>query len=145
MHLLPKFVKMKPSANMPCPCGSGKKYKKCCSIYHKGTYPPTALLLMKSRYCAYAVGDSNYIIKTTHPDNSDYSTDIKSWEESILSFSRQTNFLSLKIIDFIDGEEEAFVTFTARLSSGDLKEKSRFLKFHDQWLYIDGEFDCNAI
>jgi len=131
---------MKPSSNIPCPCGSGNKYKKCCSRYHKGAFAPNALSLMKSRYCAYAVGDSSYIIKTTHPDNPDYTTNIKSWEDSILSFSKQTIFLSLEIINFIDGEEEAFVTFNARLSSGNLKEKSRFLKFHGRWLYIEGEF-----
>ncbi len=131
---------MKPSPNMLCPCDSGHKYKKCCSKYHKGAFVPDALSLMKSRYCAYAVGDSSYIIKTTHPDNPDYTTDIKSWEVSILNFSKETNFLSLEIIDFINGEEEAFVTFNARLSSGNLKEKSRFLKLHGRWLYIDGEF-----
>jgi len=130
---------MKPSPNILCPCGSGNKYKKCCSRYHKGAFAPDALSLMKSRYCAYAVGDSSYIIKTTHPDNPDYTTDLKSWKESILRFSRQTNFLSLEIINFIE-EEETFVTFIARLSSGELKEKSRFLKLHGQWLYIDGEF-----
>lgn len=130
---------MKPSPNILCPCGSGNKYKKCCSRYHKGAFAPDALSLMKSRYCAYAVGNSSYIIKTTHPDNPDYTTDLKSWKESILRFSRQTNFLSLEIINFIE-EEETFVTFIARLSSGELKEKSRFLKLHGQWLYIDGEF-----
>lgn len=131
---------MKPSPNMLCPCDSGNKYKKCCSKYHKGAFAPDALSLMRSRYSAYAVGDSSYIIKTTHPDNSDYTSNIKNWEESILSFSKQTNFLSLEIIDFIDGEEEAFVTFNARLSSGDLKEKSRFLKLYGRWLYADGVF-----
>lgn len=131
---------MKPSPNMLCPCDSGNKYKKCCSKYHKGAFAPDALSLMRSRYSAYAVGDSSYIIKTTHPDNPDYTSNIKNWEESILSFSKQTNFLSLEIIDFIDGEEEAFVTFNARLSSGDLKEKSRFLKLHGRWLYADGVF-----
>ena len=125
---------------MLCPCDSGNKYKKCCSKYHKGAFAPDALSLMRSRYSAYAVGDSSYIIKTTHPDNSDYTSNIKNWKESILSFSKQTNFLSLEIIDFIDGEEEAFVTFNARLSSGDLKEKSRFLKLYGRWLYADGVF-----
>jgi SEC-C motif-containing protein len=131
---------MKLSPNASCPCGSGSKYKKCCAKYHKGALAPDALLLMKSRYCAYALGNSRYIIKTTHPDNPDYSDDIKTWNESILNFSRQTNFLSLEIIEFLEGEKEAFVTFTARLSSGDLKEKSRFLKLRDRWLYIDGEY-----
>jgi preprotein translocase subunit SecA len=26
----PKFIGRKISRNEPCPCGSGKKYKKCC-------------------------------------------------------------------------------------------------------------------
>lgn len=25
-----KAIRMKPSLNAPCPCGSGKKYKRCC-------------------------------------------------------------------------------------------------------------------
>ena len=55
---------MKISKNSKCPCGSGKKYKECCYKYHKGANPPNALLLMKSRYSAYAAGDAKYIIKT---------------------------------------------------------------------------------
>ena len=56
---------MKFSPNNPCPCGSGKKYKKCCQIYHKGKIAKSALELMKSRYSAFAVGDIDYIIKTS--------------------------------------------------------------------------------
>lgn len=130
----------KRSLNTLCPCGSRIKYKKCCAIYHKGALPKTALLLMKSRYSAYAVGDSNYIIKTTHPHNSDYTTDTKSWKESIDMFCRETEFLGLEILEFIDGVDEAFVTFKAQLSSGDMVEKSRFLKVEGRWLYERGEF-----
>ena len=104
---------MKPSSNILCPCGSGNKYKKCCSRYHKGAFAPNALSLMKSRYCAYAIGDSFYIIRTTHPDNPDYTIHRENWNKSILDFSEKTSFLSLEIIDFTDGEEEAFVTFTS--------------------------------
>jgi len=116
------------------------KYKKCCAKYHKGVLAPDALILMKSRYSAYATGNADYIIKTTHPDNNDYTEDRKNWKTSILEFSKHTDFLGLKIIEFIDGETEAYVTFTALLSSGELKEKSRFLKEEDQWLYVNGEF-----
>ena len=129
------------SPNIPCPCGSKKKYKKCCGIYHKGALPKTAQLLMKSRYSAFAVGDSSYIIKTTHPDNPDYTTDTAKWKEDIDSFCKNTEFLGLKVTEFIDGESEAFVTFEATLSSGILKEKSRFLKVEGRWLYVDGEFE----
>ncbi len=141
MHLLQRSDKMKFSANTLCPCGSKIKYKKCCAKYHKGALAPNALLLMKSRYCAYALGNADYIIKTTHPNNNDYTEERKSWEASILEFSKHTDFLGLKIIEFIDGKTEAYVTFSASLSSGELKEKSRFLKEHGRWLYVDGEFD----
>ena len=123
------------SPNAPCPCGSNQKYKKCCAIYHKGALSKNALLLMKSRYSAYAAGNSKYIIKTTHPNNPDYIVDSKSWKDSINAFSKQTQFLGLEILEFIDGEEEAFVMFKAKLSSGDMVEKSRFLKVDNQWFY----------
>lgn len=128
----------KTTPNTPCPCGSRIKYKKCCAIYHKGALAETALELMKSRYVAYAVGDASYIIKTTHPNNPDYSEDTKSWKESIELFSNKTEFLGLEIVEFIDGEEEAFVTFKAKLSSGDMEEKSRFLKVNGRWFYESG-------
>ncbi|UFH59683.1 YchJ family protein [Sulfurovum mangrovi] len=128
----------KVSPNIPCPCGSQKKYKKCCAVYHKGALAPDALSLMKSRYSAYAAGNADYIIKTTHPDNPDYTTDRTSWKKEIDLFSKHTEFLGLKILEFIDGEEEAYVTFEALLSSGMLHEKSRFLKSGGVWLYVDG-------
>jgi len=129
----------KTSPNAPCPCGSNGKYKKCCLLYHKGAKPKTALLLMRSRYCAFAVGDSSYIVKTTHEHNADFSLDVKRWKESIKSFTDATEFLGLEILEFTDGKEEAFVTFKAFLSSGDMTEKSRFLKVDGMWLYESGE------
>jgi len=94
---------------------------------------------MKSRYSAYAVGNSDYIIKTTHPDNPDYTDDRKTWKTSIDRFCSETHFEGLKIIEWEEGEEESFVTFAATLSSGEMIEKSRFLKEGGRWLYVDGE------
>ena len=131
----------KTSPNAPCPCGSKNKYKKCCQAYHKGAKAKTALLLMKSRYSAYAVGNSSYIVKTTHPNNPDFTDNIKAWKESIESFCEATDFLGLEILEFVDGEKEAFVTFKAKLSSGDMVERSRFLKEGGEWLYESGEFE----
>jgi len=95
---------------------------------------------MKSRYSAYAVGDANYIIRTTHPNNCDYSTDIDKWKSEIKEFCKNTEFKRLEILEFIDGEDEAFVTFKAYLNNGYMVEKSRFLKVDNRWLYVDGEF-----
>lgn len=131
---------MKYPANAPCPCHSGKKYKQCCHPYHKGILPATALLLMRSRYCAYALELADYIIRTTHPDNPDFTDDTAAWAESIREFSRSSDFTGLKILDFIDKEEEAYVTFTAVLGETSFSEKSRFLKENGKWLYVSGEF-----
>ncbi len=131
---------MRLSPNAACPCGSGKKYKKCCRLYHQGALAPDALTLMKSRYSAYAAGESGYIVKTTHPDNPDFSSDTKAWKVSIDAFCKAERFTGLEILSFEAGEEEAFVTFIARLGSGELREKSRFRKVDGKWLYLDGTF-----
>ena len=134
-----QFYMKKLSPNSPCPCGSRIKYKRCCQRYHRGALPKTAEELMRSRYSAFAVGDSRYIIQTTHPDHPEYSSDTKSWRADIESFCKFTEFLGLDIVEFVDGEIEAYVTFEAHLSSGLMREKSRFLKVDGRWLYENGD------
>lgn len=133
---------MKISANSACPCGSKLKFKKCCKIYHNGTLPKTALELMKSRYSAYVVGDSKYIMKTTHQENQDFTKDTNAWSSSIKDFSKNTNFKGLEVLDFIDGQEEAYVTFKAFLEQNtqdaSFIEKSKFYKVDGMWLYHSG-------
>jgi len=136
---------MKISPNALCPCHSGKKYKQCCQPYHKGIFPSTAEKLMRSRYSSFALDLAEYIMITTHPNNSDYTEEKENWRKSILDFSQNTQFVGLKILDFIDGENEAFVTFEALLDSGILKEKSRFLKEEGKWLYESGEFPATTL
>ena len=136
---------MKFSPNDICPCDSTKKYKKCCKPFHdKITFPKTALELMKSRFSAFAVLIADYIIFTTHENNSDYISDLKSWNQDIMNFSKNTRFERLEILDFIKGEVESFVTFKATLfqDNTDISfiEKSRFLKVEEKWLYVDGQF-----
>ena len=93
---------------------------------------------MRSRYSAYAVGESGYIVKTTHPNNPDYTKEVNAWRESIQQFTDNTEFLGLEIVEVIEGEEESFVTFKAQLSSGEMLEKSRFLRVEGRWFYVDG-------
>ena len=136
---------MKLSVNSICPCGSSKKYKKCCKIFHDDIKKPSnALELMKSRFSAFAFCKSDYIIKTTHKNNSDFSTNISSWKADIELFSKNTIFEKLDILDFTDNEFESFVTFKASLFQNEedvsFIEKSRFLKNNNIWLYVDGEF-----
>lgn len=122
------------SPNAKCPCGSGLKYKKCCKLYHNGKIAKDALSLMKSRFSAYATGEVKYIQKTaTNQDDTD----------SIKEFCKNSEFKKLEILEFVDGENEAYVTFRATIFQGDkdisFTEKSRFLKIEDRWLYVEGE------
>ncbi len=132
---------MKISVNNPCLCHSGNKYKKCCKPFHEGANPSNAMLLMRSRYSAYALRNSKYIISTTHPDNTDFTNDIGQWEEGILGFCDNTNFEGLNIVEFIDGESEAYVKFDALLNGSHFIEKSRFLKVDGKWLYESAVFE----
>ena len=124
--------------NLPCPCLSGMKYKKCCGKYHKGALAPNALTLMKSRYSAYATNNANYIIKTTHKDNIDYNIDTKLWKTSIELFCKNTKFLQLTIISFSTKEDSAYVEFEAKLGNETMMENSYFVKENSMWLYHSG-------
>lgn len=128
---------------MRCPCWSGKVYEGCCRRYHDGVLPENALALMRSRYAAYALGLADYIMATTHPDNPAYTADVKTWKQNILEFSKNTRFEDLKILEFIDGPQNAYVTFTAYLKQSGrdatFTEKSYFVKEGARWLYHSGE------
>jgi SEC-C motif-containing protein len=135
---------LKIPSNDECPCGSLKKYKKCCKVFHNGSNPKTAEELMRSRFTAYILNDADYIIKTTHSDNQDYTLNIESWKKDIINFSDYTDFIKLEIFESIEGETESFVKFRATLQQDNLDasftENSRFLKINDKWFYVDGTF-----
>ncbi len=118
------------SPNSPCPCGSKKKYKKCCQIYHKGAVAKDALSLMKSRYSAFAIGDIKYIIKT--------SIFQKDYDE-LKAFSERCEFKKLEILD----SGENFVTFKATIycegKDASFSEKSYFIRKEGRWYYDRGE------
>jgi SEC-C motif-containing protein len=126
-----------------CRCHSGKLYKECCLPYHEGkAFPDSALILMRSRYCAYANGLPDYIMKTTHPHFSAYQKDKIRWRESIASFSKDTEFIGLKILENEEKGEEAYVKFRAELlqqgTDVSFIERSRFHRVNGCWLYVDG-------
>ncbi len=94
---------------------------------------------MKSRYSAYAAGEVNYIIRTTHPEYPERNKDPRLWREEIAYFCRNEHFDGLEILETMLGERESYVTFLARLGSGPIKERSRFLLEEGRWLYHSGK------
>ncbi len=121
---------------MLCPCCSGKSYAECCEPFHKGALPATPLLLMRSRYAAYALNLPDYIIETTHPSSK--RKPLAQWREGIVQFSTHFQFTGLDILEVGEGS----VTFTAHLthagSDASFSEKSGFQKVEGRWLYHSG-------
>lgn len=132
-----------------CPCSSALPYEICCARYHSGERAPNARLLMQSRYAAYAKRLIDYIIKTSHPALAARNRDASKWKQELVSFAKATTFTGLKVIEFVDGEAQATVTFTAFLMQGgrdvSFTEKSTFLKVGDAWLYHSGERQKRAL
>lgn len=131
------------NSEKPCPCFSGKAYEVCCKPFHQGTVPGNALLLMRSRYSAYALNIPDYIIETTHPASPQYSDNKFSWKRSISQFSTNSTFQDLKILDFKERDTLAVVTFTAVISQegqdATFTETSFFEKRNHRWLYRTGQ------
>ncbi|NGX33972.1 MAG: hypothetical protein K1060chlam1_00316 [Candidatus Anoxychlamydiales bacterium] len=127
-----------------CPCQSKKQYIDCCEKFHLGKKKPqNAKDLMRSRFSAYALSLVDYIIKTSHPKNVCFQKDLKTLKEEILRFCKDTAFANLKILDFIEEKNKAFVTFTAYLKADKkditFTEISHFEKKDGKWLYKDGQ------
>ncbi|HEV8052008.1 MAG TPA: YchJ family metal-binding protein [Parachlamydiaceae bacterium] len=126
-----------------CRCGSGEIDEKCCFPFHQGALPKTALELMRSRYTAYAMGNADYILKTTHKDNRESHKSAKLQMQQILSFCQNTEFNGLKILEVREGDLSSTVTFHVILSQNNhdasFTEKSFFEKVNGAWFYLKGE------
>jgi SEC-C motif-containing protein len=133
---------VKVSANAPCPCGSGNKYKRCCGVYHRGK-PPEPHRLMRARYCAYSIGNVEFIVETTHPEGPMHRPDVTTWSAELSEYCHRTRFTGLTIHEHgALGDDEAFVTFTAELeqdgSAHEQTERSVFRRDGRRWKYFDG-------
>jgi SEC-C motif-containing protein len=123
-----------------CPCGTGDPYEGCCGLYHDGLAAPTALALMRSRYCAFVKGLVDYLLSTHDPETVSSVS-----RASLARFAKDTMWLGLEIVATEAGgeaDETGVVEFIARGASGGQpfaqRERSRFRKREDRWLYVDG-------
>jgi len=98
---------------------------------------------MRSRYAAYALGNADYIIETTHPGSPGYREDLSKWTKEILKFSQKSQFERLEILDFKEKDTMASVTFIAHIMQGKkdvtFTEKSYFEKVRGKWFYRSGQ------
>ncbi len=137
---------MKLSPNAPCPCGRDAKLKHCCARYHKGR-PASPPALVRSRYTAYVLANTRYLIETTHPTGPHFNEDRRQWKTQLQDYCRRATFHGLQIHDHTIDESQgrAQVTFTVDIRHdghpAGFTERSTFLRDGNRWRYLDGEFD----
>ena len=97
---------------------------------------------MRSRFSAYALGLTDYVIRTTAPGSPAWSDDRDAWAASIDRFSTATRFAGLRVEPGPNDGARAQVTFHATLSQhghdASFAEQSTFVLRDGLWLYCDG-------
>jgi SEC-C motif-containing protein len=119
---------------MRCPCGSGLTFNECCEPIHRGTaIAPTAERLMRSRFSAFAVGDTRWLLESWHP----------STRPSSLELEADTRWFRLDILSRSRGgmlDSEGTVEFDAHYRSPDgpgvVHESSAFVRENGRWFYV---------
>ena len=113
-----------------CPCLSGETYEQCCGRFHAGyANAPTAELLMRSRYSAYAVGDHEYLAATWHPTTRPAS----------IEPDPDAGWYRLDIISRFKGgpfDTAGIVEFEAFYRGGSQREASSFVREEGRWFYV---------
>lgn len=111
----------------PCPCGN-RNFDECCGPFLRAeALPLTAEALMRSRYCAFVLGNADHLFRTWHPRTRP--------DEPI---DTEGGWLGLQILDVVDGgpdDEIGIVEFIAFYDGGQMRERSRFVKRAGRWLY----------
>lgn len=119
-----------------CPCHSQKPYSTCCAPVHRSRNAPNPLALMRSRFSAYALGNADYIIETTHPDHPDAALPVSQRRKQIKLFSRNTQFQNLEILETTDTTVTFKVTLVQNEKDASFTEKSLFAEQNGRWLYL---------
>ena len=89
---------------------------------------------MRSRYSAFVLGDTAYLLRTWHPSTRPASVELEAGAQ----------WLGLDIrLHVITGEHSAEVEFVARFRVGGRAvrqhERSRFVCEDGVWFYVDGD------
>jgi len=117
----------------PCPCGGGR-YDACCGPLHRGEREAaTPEELMRSRYAAYALGETGYVVRTWHPRT----------RPDDLSPDPGVRWTGLEVVaapapDGTVGEVEFRASYETAAGPGTLHERSRFERRAGRWVYVDG-------
>ncbi|NEM90040.1 YchJ family protein [Galbitalea soli] len=117
-----------------CPCQSGLPYDECCGPIHSGAAAPTAEKLMRSRFSAFALGRSAYLLASWHP----------STRPAALDLDPEVRWFRLDILGRTGGgllDQVGTVEFDAHYrhngATGIQHENSRFTRVDGRWAFLE--------
>lgn len=117
----------------PCPCCSGASYQACCQPLHSGSVANTPEQLMRSRYSAFALANTEYLLQTS---SEQLQRNLS--QQELLQTCEAFQFISLQVIS----AQGSQVEFIAQLLLNDelhpLHETSSFIKQNEHWKYDTG-------
>ena len=122
-----------------CPCHSSKTFAKCCQPFLSGQAKArTVTQLMRSRYCAFALGEhGDYLYRTWHPAS-------RGTLQPVDLDLRTVNWTNLEVLQSQQSANAGSVEFKALFSqqdgsTGSHHEISTFIRDKGLWLYRDGQ------
>jgi SEC-C motif domain protein len=116
-----------------CPCGSTQRYDACCGRLHRGAAEAgTAGELMRARFAAYAVGETDFVWRTWHPRTRPTS----------VTHDDQVRWRRLEVLDEVTDGDRAEVEFRAHFDRagagpGVHHERSAFERRRGRWVYLE--------
>lgn len=123
-----------------CVCGSGRVAADCCARHHAGEPAPDPEALMRSRYSAYVLGLTDYLLATWHPTTR---------PAALTRDEAGLKWLGLDVRRCaMQDADHGTVEFVARSKLGGrahrLHETSRFVRENGRWFYLDGDFAAGS-
>ena len=116
-----------------CPCGSGDSYAACCGRLHAGAPASGPEALMRSRFSAFALQRSDYLLASWAPET----------RPADIPPDPDTRWQALTVVSARTQGDRGEVHFRAVSRHGAqwhcLEEHSRFRREGGHWFYIDGD------
>lgn len=130
---------IKNDSKAPCGCGSGSSGADCCLPIIAGQQSAqSAEQLMRSRFVAYASGQTGYLLASWHSSTRPVKLQLPAdicW--------RRLQLLSAEPSEAAVDANSAWVEFRAVYQQQDrvgfMQERSRFVREDGAWRYIDGQ------